>query len=168
VTAELGAFVLGDRTDVEDHALVTIRFAGNRIGVVEGSWAKPGGMDNRLDMQGSAGTCHGDMMQQSSLFTYSDAGYGHSVEKSTTTGYSFTIAEEYENYGMPQEMQHFTDCVLNDAEPMETGLDGRVSLKVICAAYRSMDRGCRVTFRLELTMEEAAAPPYRLWKDPAG
>ena len=71
-------------------------------------------MDDRLDIQGSAGTCHGDMMQQSSLFTYSDVGYGYSVEKGTTTGYSFTIAEEYYNYGMPQEMQHFTDCVLND------------------------------------------------------
>ena len=87
---------------------------GDRLGVVEGSWAKPGGMDDRLDIQGSAGTCHGDMMQQSSLFAYSDVGYGYSVEKGSTLGYSYAIAEEYYNYGMPQEMQHFTDCVLDD------------------------------------------------------
>ena len=120
----------------------TIRFAGDRLGVVEGSWAKPGGMDDRLDIQGSAGTCHGDMMQQSSLFAYSDVGYGYSVEKGTTIGYSYAIAEEYYNYGMPQEMQHFTDCVLDD-----TGPDGDrrrrpgVSLEVIYAAYRSAADG---------------------------
>ena len=165
VTAELGTFVHGDRTDVDDHALVVIRFEGNRIGVVEGSWAKPGGMDDRLDIQGSAGTCHGDMMQQSSLFTYSDVGYGYSVEKGTTTGYSYTIAEEYYNYGMPQEMQHFTDAVLYDREPMETGRDARVSLEVIYAAYRSAATGKRIDFPLELTEAEAAGVPYLAWRD---
>ena len=165
VTAELGTFVHADRTDVDDHALVVIRFKGNRIGVVEGSWAKPGGMDDRLDIQGSAGTCHGDMMQQSSLFTYSDVGYGYSVEKGATTGYSYTIAEEYYNYGMPQEMQHFTDAVLHDREPMETGRDGRVSLEVIYAAYRSAATGTRIGFPLELTPEEAAGVPYLAWRD---
>jgi myo-inositol 2-dehydrogenase / D-chiro-inositol 1-dehydrogenase len=166
VTAELGTFVHGERTDVEDHALVTIRFADDRLGVVEGSWAKPGGMDDRLDIQGSKGTCHGDMMQQSSLFAYSDVGYGYSVEKGTSVGYSYAIAEEYYNYGMPQEMQHFTDCVLGDRKPMETGADGRVSLEVIYAAYRSAATGKRIAFPLELTEEEASAAPYLLWKSP--
>jgi predicted dehydrogenase len=164
VTAELGTFVHGDRTDLEDHALVTIRFEGDRLGFIETSWAKPGGMDDSLDIQGSAGTCHGDMMAQSSLFTYSDVGYGYSVEKGTTKGYSYTIAEEYYNYGMPQEMQHFTDCVLEDREPMEDGADGRVGLEVIYAAYRSAAKGQRVPFPLELSSREAAEPPYRLWK----
>ncbi len=164
VTAVLGTFVHGDRTDLEDHALVTIRFAGDRLGVIEGSWAKPGGMDDRLDIQGSAGTCHGDMMQQSSLLAYSDVGYGYSVEKGSTLGYSYAIAEEYYNYGMPQEMQHFTDCVLDDRPPLETGADGRVSLEVVYAAYRSAAEGRTVTFPLELTPEEAAEGPYLLWK----
>ena len=163
VTAELGTFAHKDRTELEDHALVTIRFRDDRLGFIETSWAKPGGMDDRLDIQGTAGTCHGDMMQQSSLFTYSDIGYDYSVEKGTTTGYSFAIAEEYYNYGMPQEMQHFTDCVLNDTEPMETGADGRVSLEVIYAAYRSAAEGRKVAFPLELGAEEAAESPCLAW-----
>jgi predicted dehydrogenase len=164
VTAELGTFVHGDRTDLEDHAIVIIRFEGDRLGLIETSWAKPGGMDDSLDIQGSAGTCHGDMMKQSSLFTYSDVGYGYSVEKGTTTGYSYTIAEEYYNYGMPQEMQHFTDCVLDDREPMENGADGRAGLEVIYAAYRSAAEGRRIEFPLQLGAEDAALPPCRLWK----
>lgn len=166
VTAELGTFVHGGRTNLEDHALVIMRFEGDRLGLIETSWAKPGGMDDRLDIQGSAGTCHGDMMQQSSLFTYSDVGYGYSVEKGTTTGYSFAVAEEYYNYGMPQEMQHFVDCLLEDREAIETGADGKVSLEIIYAAYRSAATGTRVTFPMKLSAAEAAQPPYLLWKRP--
>ena len=168
VTAELGTFVHGDRTDLEDHALVIIRFEGERLGIIETSWAKPGGMDDSLDIQGSAGTCHGDMMAQSSLFTYSDIGYGYSVEKGTTKGYSYSIAEEYYNYGMPQEMQHFTDCLLEDREPMESGEDGRVGLEVIYAAYCSAAEGRRVSFPITLSSAEAAQPPYRMWKGQTG
>jgi len=65
---------------------------------------------------------------------------------------------------MPQEMQHFTDCVLNDREPMETGGDARVSLEVIYAAYRSAATGARVDFPLQLTAKQAAEVPYLVWK----
>ena len=47
VTAEVGTFVHGQRTRAEDHAIVTIRFDGDRVGLIEASWAKPGGMDDR-------------------------------------------------------------------------------------------------------------------------
>ena len=52
---------------------------------------------------------------------------------SQTAGWTFAIYEEYWNYGIPQEMQHFADCVLNDTEPMESGADGRVDLEVVYA-----------------------------------
>ena len=55
VTAELATYAHGDRTDVDDHALVTIRFEGNRVGVVETSRARSGGMNDRIDIMGSAG-----------------------------------------------------------------------------------------------------------------
>ena len=45
---------------------------------------------------------------------------------------------------MPQEMQHFTDCVRENREAIETGRDGRVSLEVIYAAYRSAAEGRRI------------------------
>jgi hypothetical protein len=61
-------------------------------------------------------------------------------------------------------MEHFADCVLNDREPMETGRDGRAVLEGVYAAYHSAATGRRVTFALELTAEEAAEPPYLVWK----
>jgi predicted dehydrogenase len=72
--------------------------------------------------------------------------------------------EESWNYGMPQEMQHFVDCLRTESEPLETGADGRVALEVVYAAYLSAGRGERVHLPLQLSDEEAATAPYLLWK----
>jgi myo-inositol 2-dehydrogenase / D-chiro-inositol 1-dehydrogenase len=45
------------------------------------------------------------------------------------------MCDEACNYGFPQEMARFLDCVLNDKQPLETGEDGRVVLEIIFAAY---------------------------------
>jgi hypothetical protein len=51
------------------------------------------------------------------------------VEKAgSTKGWSFTIYEEAWNYGFPQEMAHFIDCVRLDLQPLVTGEDGRTVL----------------------------------------
>ena len=62
VTAELATYAHGDYTDVDDHAIVTIRFEGNRVGVVETSWARSGGMNDRIDIMGSAGVSYVDLL----------------------------------------------------------------------------------------------------------
>ena len=108
VTAELGTFVHTDRTAGEDHAIGVVRFEGDRLGMLETSWAKPGGMDDRAEMYGSQGVTYVDLLRGSSLLTYSEPGYGYAVEKApTTSGWSFTMFEELWNYGFPQEMRHF-------------------------------------------------------------
>jgi predicted dehydrogenase len=164
VSAELGTFVHGERTDLDDHALVTLRFTGDRVGVLETSWAKPGGMDDRLEVIGSGGTCYADLMRGSSLLAYSEAGYGYAVEKaSTTKGWTFPIADESWEYGMPHQLAHFVDCVLSDRAPRESGEDGRAVLELIYAAYRSAATGERVHLPLELTPQQAAGAPCEAW-----
>jgi len=116
--------VHGGRTRAEDHAIVTIRFDGNRVGLVEASWAKPGGMDDRAEIVGSRGITYADLMRGSSLSTYSDVGYGYAVEKAPDTrGWTFAIFDELWHSGIPQEMDHFVSCVLDTATPQETGAD---------------------------------------------
>ena len=159
VSAELGTFVHHQRTAAEDHAIVTIRFEGDRIGLVEVSWGKPGGMDDRAELLGSRGVTYADLLHGSSLTTYSDVGYGYAVEKSATTaGWTFTMFEELWNYGFPQEVEHFVRCVRDDLEPIETGEDGKAVLEVIYAAYRSARSG-RTEFPLRISAAEAARSP---------
>jgi predicted dehydrogenase len=162
VTAEVGRFVHHERTTAEDHAIVTIRFDDRRIGLIETSWAKPGGMDDRAEIVGSKGITYADLLRGSSLITYSDVGYGYAVEKAPDTrGWTFTMFDELWNYGFPQEMDHFARCVAEDVDPLETGADGRAVLEIIYAAYLAARTG-RVEFPVKLTEQEAAQPPFAL------
>jgi predicted dehydrogenase len=166
VTAELGTFVHGGRTRGEDHAIATVRFKGNRLGLLETSWAKPGGMDDRAEILGSRGLTYVDLLRGSSLVTFSEVGYGYAVEKaSDTRGWTFTMFEELWNYGFPQEMEHFMSCLLAGSEPLETGEDGRAVLEIIYAMYIAANDG-RVTLPLALDTEVAATVPVNLWLTP--
>jgi predicted dehydrogenase len=160
VTAEVGTFVHGQRTRAEDHAIVTIRFDGRRAALIEASWAKPGGIDDRAEIVGSRGVTYADLVHGSSLTTFSDVGYGYAAEKAPDTrGWTFTMFAELWHSGFPQEMDHFARCVADDTPPSETGEDGRAVLEIIYAAYRAARVG-RVELPLKLTDEEAAQPPF--------
>jgi predicted dehydrogenase len=145
VVANLGVYVHTDRTRGEDHSLCIVEYEGGHVGLAENSWAKQGGVDDRVEIYGSGGFTRADLLRGSSLLTYSECGYGYAVEKAATTrGYTFTMFEEVWNYGFPQEMAHFCRCVRGKEQPIETGEDGREVLKIIYAAYHSAGTGRRV------------------------
>src|SRR5205085_910742 len=101
------------------------------------------------------------LLHGNAIETYSRVGYGYAVEKAGgTTGWSFTIYEEAWNYGFPQEMAHFVDCVKNDRRPAVTGDDGRAVLEAIFAAYESAGTGRKVPLPFATT----AAKPIDLWR----
>jgi len=162
VSATLGTFVHRDKTQGEDHSVTVIEYAGDRIAVCENSWAKLGGVDDRVEIYGSQGHTRADLLRGNALTTYSTTGYGYAVEKADTTkGWTFTTFEETWNYGFPQEMQHFVNCVLGTETPLETGEDGREVLKIIYAAYQSAGEGRKITWPYEPPTVEK---PIDLWK----
>ena len=81
------------------------------------------------------------------MLTYSEKGYGYAVEKAPDTkGWTMPLFDEWWQYGYPDEMAHFVDCVLNDKAPLETGEDGRAVLEVMFACYESAAAGRRIDF----------------------
>src|SRR5512143_3935580 len=131
VSATMGTFVHADKTQGEDHSVAVIEYEGNKMAVCENSWAKLGGVDDRVEIYGSNGHTRADMLRGNALITYSNAGYGYAVEKAESTkGWTFTTFEETWNYGFPQEMQHFVNCVAGTETPLETGEDGREVMKI--------------------------------------
>lgn len=162
VTAFMGTYMHSGRTLGEDHSYCIVEYEGDKIAMLENSWAKGGGVDDRCEVYGSKGHTRADLLRGSSLLTYSEEGYGYAVEKAgTTRGYTFTMFEEIWNYGFPQEMQHFINCVLGKETCIETGEDGREVLKIMYAAYQSAGQGCKVEFPYT---PPVVKKPIDLWK----
>ena len=152
-----------DRTAGEDNAVCVVEFDGGVIGLAEDGWAKPGGMDDRIEVYGTRGVSFADLFRGNSAVTYSEDGYGYAAEKAgSTQGWTYTMFEEVFNQGYPHELKHFIDCVRHDRTPLVTGEDGRAVLEMICAAYASARSGAKVALPFHPTMTK----PIDLWKPP--
>ena len=161
VYAQMNTSVHGDKTRGEDNAILILEFENGVVALAEESWTKMGGMDDRAEIHGSEGVAYADVLQGSSIQTYSAKGVGYAVEKAgNTVGWSFTMYEESWNYGFPQEFEHFVDCVKHDREPMVNGEDGKAVLEVILAAYASAGTGKKIMLPFHSKVDK----PYKLWK----
>ena len=164
VTAQGGTYVHKDKTRGDDNCIVILEFAGGRVGLVEDSWARTGGMDDRIEVFGSKGCTYGNLHMGNALPTFSEVGFGYAVEKAPTTmGWTYPVFEELWNYGFPQEMAHFARCVRGKVSPIATGEDGRFVQQVLFAAYQSMGAGQRVDMPFDAF---GVKKPIDLWFDP--
>jgi len=147
VMASMNTYVHGGRTRGEDDSTGIIEFEGGAIAVIENSWAKRGGIEDALEIHGADGVIYCDLVRGSSMLTYSENGYGYAVEKAPDTkGWTMPLFDEWWQYGYPDEMAHFVDCVRYDHAPRETGQDGRAVLEVMFACYESAATGRRIQF----------------------
>ena len=163
VYCQMGTFVHGDKTQGEDECLCILNFANGSVGLVENSWARRGGMDDRIEVYGDAGVTYGNLHMGNALPTYSETGYGYAVEKAPTTkGWSYPVFDELWNYGIPQEMLHFSRCVKGKETPLATGEDGLVVLEALYAGYASAAAGRRIDLPFN---PGSAKKPIDFWLD---
>ncbi len=162
VYAHMTTSVHGDKTEGDDNAIIILEFENGVTGMIEESWTKLGGMDDRAEVHGSKGVAYADLLHGNALTTYSTQGYGYAVEKAgSSKGWTFTVYEEEWNYGFHQEMAHFVDCVQNDKQPMVTGEDARAVLEVLFAAYASAGIGRKIELPFDAS---GIQKPIDLWK----
>jgi predicted dehydrogenase len=162
VTAQMGTYVHQDRTRGDDDAIIIVEFEGGARGMAEESWAKVGGMDDLAEFYGSKGVIFADLLHGNAMRVYSETGYDYAVEKaSTTQGWSFCTFEEMWNYGFPQEMAHFVDCVFHDEQPLVTGEDGKAVMEIMFAAYESAGTGKRIEWPYEPPRDKT---PIGMWR----
>lgn len=162
VYCHLTTDVHGDKTTGDDNALCILEFENGSTGLVENSWARRGGMDDRIEVFGDAGLTYANLHMGNALPTYSEHGYGYAVEKApSTSGWTYPVFEEHWNYGLPHEMRHFARCVRGKEEPQATGEDGRVVMEALYAGYASAGQGRKI----ELPFRAAGAKkPIDLWR----
>lgn len=161
VWATLDTVLHKGRTRGEDNAVSVVEFDGGVIGLAEDSWARHGGMDDRIEVYGTGGYVEADLFRGNAALTYSEKGYGYALEKaSTTQGWTFTMFEEAFNQGYPQELRHFVRCVREGTTPLVTGEDGRAVLEMLYAAYASARTGQKVALPFRPTVRK----PVDLWR----
>jgi len=161
VYCQMATHVHGDKTKGEDDSICIIEFDNGAIGLIEDSWARRGGMEDRIEVYGEGGVTYADLHMGNALPTYSEYGYGYAVEKSPATkGWGYPVFEELWNYGFPQEMHHFARCVRGKDEPQATGEDGRIVQEVLYAGYQSAGIGRKVELPFRA---EGVKVPIELW-----
>jgi myo-inositol 2-dehydrogenase / D-chiro-inositol 1-dehydrogenase len=140
---------------MEDMALVTIRFEGDRVGEVHTGYYMTGGTDDRAEIYGDRGTIFLDLYRRNEIKVHSHVGYG-SVGQSmfqpsegADLGWSFPIPDERYDLGYYHEQRHFLQCVLENKKPRVTFEDGRATLEIVLAAYKSHDLGETVKLPLQ-------------------
>jgi predicted dehydrogenase len=165
VYCQLATHVHADKTLGDDDAICILEFAGGAVGLIEDSWARRGGMQDRIEIHGEGGVTYADLHMGNALPTYSEPGYGYAVEKAPTTkGWTYPVFEELWNYGFPQEMHHFARCVRGKETPQATGEDGRLVQEVLYAAYHSAGTGQKVMLPFR---PAGVLRPIDLWRKPA-
>lgn len=162
VYAQLSTHVHGDKTIGDDDAICIIEFENGAVGMVENSWCRRGGMEDRIEVYGEGGVTYANLHMGNALPTYSEYGYGYAVEKAPTTkGWTYPVFEEFWNYGFPQEMLHFVNCIRGKETLKATAEDGKTALEVIFAAYESAANGRKAPMPFRPVN---AAKPIDLWR----
>jgi len=119
-----------ENTDVEDSIWMCLEFANGAIGAMGSSQVYPIGW-YELGVGGTEGA-----MKISGGIT--------AVILRKHDGASETIELESNN-AFVEEISHFFDCVRNAKQPSVSGMDGRRSLEVVMAAFKSGETGQVVT-----------------------
>jgi predicted dehydrogenase len=164
VFSQMGTYVHGDKTRGEDNSICIVEFENDAVGLIEDSWARRGGMEDRIEVYGEGGVTYADLHMGNALPTYSEYGFGYAVEKAPTTqGWTYPVFEELWNYGFPQEMNHFARCVRAKETPQATGEDGRLVQEVLYAAYQSAGQGRKVNLPFR---PHGVKRPIDLWFNP--
>ena len=112
----------------EDHAQIMLTFKGGKTAFIEANWLTPYKI-RKLTVTGSKAIMSLDYITQE--ITIETSGQ--------------TMAPRYEvKEPLKLELQHFAKSILNDKEPIITGVDGLKAVQVAEAALKSAQRGTAI------------------------
>ncbi len=132
--------------EVEDLAVALVRFESGALGVIQGSTATYPGMPTRLEVHGTKGTAilEGGVIKLLEVMN-------RSVElpkakRPKSKAWRAPEAVPIENH--VSLLRDFVDAVIKDRKPLVDGYEGRRSLELIMAIYRSAKEGTVIRFPL--------------------
>ena len=136
--------------EAEDTAVVVVRFRNGGLGVIEATTAaRPKDLEGSLSLLGEGGVVEIGGFAVNQLKTWSfvcpEPGDAAVLEK-----YSVNPPDVY-GFGHRAYYDHVVDCVVNGAQQLVDGLEGRKSLELINAIYESVETAAEVKLRFRPT-----------------
>lgn len=125
----------------EDTLVATLRFPGGALGVLEATTSVKPGFKRRLEISGEKGTVILDGDSVSVWEVEGDASADGSGEQ-LTDGSANPAAISTE--GHRRQLEDMVQAIIEDREPLITGREGRRSLELVEALYRSAASGAAV------------------------
>jgi predicted dehydrogenase len=139
VYAETGTFRWAARTQAEDTAVMTLRFANRVIGQCEDSWSLAGAMDSRFEVFGTEGRILIDNLHRQPIQVVSGNG-----QSALPPGWSFPAPMPGAvTDGHVDMLKHFIACIRSGTPSASEGIVGWNALAVIDAATASSRSGRR-------------------------
>jgi len=123
--------------DFYDNAVVSLRFANDALGAIDGVCPAEYGYDARMEVVGTAGVITLGDVNGMPLITAVDRAQGGSRPVHKTWPERFS-------WGYVYEINGFVDAVREQAPPAVTGLDGKRAVEAVVAANRSWQTGLPV------------------------
>lgn len=123
------------KIEVEDLAVAALRFENGALGIIQGSTAIYPGLPSRLEVHGTKGTA---IIEGEVLKRWSIIGEEEVVSEEAKEGLkSWARPELAPATNHASLIKDFAEAILEDREPYVNGVEGRKSLEVITAIYRS-------------------------------
>ncbi len=135
--------------EVEDLAIAAIRFENGALGVIQGSTAIYPGLPARLEIHGTKGTAiiEGEMLKRWSIM-----GEEELVSEKIKNGLeSWARPELVPTMNHALLIKDFAQAIIDDREPYVNGIEGRKSIEVIAAIYKSGKTNNVINFPLKET-----------------
>ena len=116
--------------DYYDTVAVTVTFNSGILGMVDGAQYVQYGYDARMEILGTKGCILVGDQGKNKLTIAESNGY---IRTPAMPTWRYLFREAYQ-----REDQSFVNCILNDTEPLVTGFDGLMSIKVVRAGLESL------------------------------
>jgi len=152
VSAQTG-LLAHERIAVEDVAVATVRFAGGALGVIEASTAIYPGYLKRLEIHGSAGSA---MIEEEDIVKWDfakakprDKAIHEKMARRKSGGGGAADPAAIGHHGHAKQFTDVVKAIKSGAKPLVDGPEGRRSVELILAVYKSAETGRAVQLPLE-------------------
>lgn len=141
------------RIDVEDTAVVTVRFANGALGIIEATTSAHPGLLRKVEIHGTQGTAIVEqehlLLWQFDPMTTQDRRIKRKFTQGSTTQGGAADPKAISHQGHHDQLKDFIKALKKRTVPLVDGREGRHSVELVLAVYKASETGRRVTLPLK-------------------